>query len=236
MKARTVFVAFLLVADGRHDAFLDWHELDHRPENHGGIDHIFHSERFVLPPQAHRDLAAAGPFADPGQYLMTYWSTAGPEQVTHDMAVVREQLAAQGRCGPINQDFRATWRHRMHLVKGYANPAHAASSEAAFLTHHTAIVVTVGHYADDPRWAAWYDRTGVPALFDDERITAAYTLMPQVTATAEPFVHLHYLTAAHDGTQKAVAEAYTSGTGTQPHVLYRAAYLAQHAGQPRFYT
>jgi hypothetical protein len=50
------------------------------------------------------------------------------------MAVVREQLAAQGRCGPINHDFRATWRHRMHLAKGYASPAHAASPEAAFLT------------------------------------------------------------------------------------------------------
>ena len=236
MKTRTVFLAFLSVASGRHDAFLDWHELDHRPENHGGIGHIFHSERFVLPPQAHRDLAAEGPFADPGQYLMTYWSTAEPEQVTHDMAVVRERLAAQGRCGPINHDFRATWRQRMHLAKGYANPAHAASSEAAFLTNHTAIVVTVGHYADDPQWAAWYDRTGVPALFHDERITATYTLIPQVTATAEPFVHLHYLTVADDGIQKAIAEAYASGAGARPRVLCRAAYLAQHAGQPRFYT
>jgi hypothetical protein len=70
MKTRTAFLAFLSVASGWHDAFLDWHELDHRPENHGGIGHVFHSERFVLPPQAHRDLAAQGPFADPGQYLM----------------------------------------------------------------------------------------------------------------------------------------------------------------------
>ena len=124
----------------------------------------------------------------------------------------------------------------MHLVKGYANPAHFASAEAAFLTNHTAIVVTVGHYADDPRWAAWYDRSAVPALFADERITAAYTLMPQVTAPAEPFVHLHYLTVNDDDIRKALAEAYTSGAGSPPHVLYRAAYLAQHAGQPRFYT
>ena len=236
MKTRTAFLAFLSVAPRRHDAFLDWHELDHRPENHGGIDHIFHSERFVVPPGARRDLAAEGPFADPGQYLMTYWSTAEPQKVTYDMAVVREQLGAQGRCGPINRDFRAIWRHRMHLVKGYASPAHVASSEAAFLTNHTAIVVTVGHYGGDAEWAAWYDRTGAPALFRDERITAAYTLMPQVTATAEPFVHLHYLTTADDGIQDAIAEAYTSGTGTRPRVLYRATYLAQHAGQPRFYA
>jgi hypothetical protein len=236
MKARTVFLAFLAAAPGRHDAFLDWHELDHRPENHGGIDHIFHSERFVLPPEAHRDLAADGPFADPGQYLMTYWSTAEPEQVTYDMAVLREQLASQGRCGPLNRDFRATWRHRMHLGKGYANPAHVASAEAAFLTNHAAVAVTVGHYADDPRWAAWYDRTAVPGLFQDKRITAAYTLMPQVTAATEPFVHLHYLTLADGDVRTAIAEAYTSGTGARPRVVYQAAYLAQHAGQPRFYT
>jgi hypothetical protein len=235
MKTRTAFLAFLSVAPRRHDAFLDWHELDHRPENHGGIDHIFHSERFVVLPQGHRDLAAEGPFADPGQYLMTYWSTAEPEKVTYDMATLREQLAAQGRCGPINRDFRATWRHRMHLAKGYASPAHVASSEAAFLTNHTSIVVTVGHHGDDPDWVAWYDRTGVPELFRDERITAAYTLMPQVTAPAEPFVHLHYLTTADEGIQDTIAKAYTSGTGTLPRVLYRATYLAQHAGQPRFY-
>jgi hypothetical protein len=152
------------------------------------------------------------------------------------MAVLREQLAARGRCGPINRDFRATWRHRMHLAKGYASPAHAASCEAAFLTNHAAIVVTVGHYGDDPDWAGWYDRTGVPGLLRDGRITAAYTLMPQVSATAEPFVHLHYLTAADAGIQDTIAGAYTSGAGSRPRVLYRATYLAQHAGQPRFYT
>jgi hypothetical protein len=236
VKTRTAFLAFLAVVPGRHDAFLDWHELDHRPENHGGIDHIFHSERFVVPPQGRRDLAGEGPFADPGQYLMTYWSTAEPEKVTYDMAVLREQLAAQGRCGPINHDFRATWRHRMHVAKGYASPAHVASSEAAFLTNHAGIVVTVGHHGADPGWAAWYDRTGVPALFRDERITASYTLMPQVTATSEPFVYLHYLAVADDSIQDAIAEVHSSGPGTPPRVLYRAAYLAQHAGQPRFYT
>jgi hypothetical protein len=76
----------------------------------------------------------------------------------------------------------------------------------------------------------------VPALFDDERITASYTLMPQVTAAAEPFVHLHYLTVADDGAGEAIAAAYASGPGARPRVLYQAAYLAQHGSQPRFYT
>ena len=40
---------------------------------------------------------------------------------------------------------------------------------------------------------------------------------------------------ADEGIQDTIAKAYTSGTGTLPRVLYRATYLAQHAGQPRFY-
>jgi hypothetical protein len=49
-------------------------------------------------------------------------------------------------------------------------------------------------------------------------------------------VHLHYLTVADDGIQKAIAAVYTSGPGARPRVLYQAAYLAQYGGQPRFYS
>jgi hypothetical protein len=239
VKIGTVFIAFLSVEAGRHDAFLDWHELDHRPENHGGIDHIFHSERFVADPGAlsRRQVAVDGPFADPGQYVMTYWSTAAPDRVTQDMAVLRERLAALGRCDPIGRDFRATWRERMQLAKGYASPHHIASAEAAYLTNHRELIVTVGHYADDVGWQRWYDTEGVPALLDDRRLTAAYILMPKVDAPTEPFVHLHYVTGAEgsEPAQAVVARAYAAGPEPVPHVLFQGSYLAQHAGHPRFY-
>jgi hypothetical protein len=240
VKADTVFVAFLSVRDGRHDAFLDWHELDHRPENHGSIDHIFHSERFVADPDAldSRVLAATGPFADPGQYVMTYWSTADPDTVTYDMAVLREQLAALGRCHPINRDFVATWRHRMQLVAGYASPHHVASAEAAYLTNHRELVVTVGQYPADPAWQQWYATEGVAGLFDDRRITAAYTLMPKLDAPEEPFVHLHYVAAGtgDEPAQDVVARAYASGPDPAPELLFQSTFLAQHNAQPRFYV
>jgi len=242
VKARTVFVAFLSVRDGRHDAFLDWHELDHRPENHGGIDHIFHSERFIAGPDmlAGRRVAGSGPFADPGQYLMTYWSTAEPDQVTHDMAVLREQLSAQGRCHPINWDFTATWRQRMYLAAAYASPRHIASAAAAYLTNHDRLVVTVGRYPDDPTWQQWYADEGLGALFGDTRITAAYTLMPSLGEADEPFVHLHYGLAGADRddppVQDAVAAAYSSGPADRPELLFQGSYVAQHAAQPRYYT
>jgi hypothetical protein len=242
VKARTVFIAFLSVRDGRHDTFLDWHELDHRPENHGGIDHIFHSERFITEPgmPGHRRVASSGPFADPGQYVMTYWSTAEPDQVTHDMAVLREQLAAQGRCHPINRDFTAAWRQRMYLAAAYASPRHVASAEAAYLTNHDQLVVTVGRYPENPDWQQWYGGEGLGVLFHDTRITAAYTLMANLSEPDMPFVHLHYgiAGAGRDDlpVQDAVAAAYSSGPADRPELLFQGSYVAQHAAQPRFYN
>lgn len=242
MKARTVFVAFLAVADGRHDAFLHWHELDHRPENHGGIAHIFHSERFIAGPGqlADRRLAGSGPFADPGQYLMTYWSTAEPDQVTHDMAVLRESLAAQGRCHPINRDFTATWRQRMYLAAAFASKHHIASAEAAYLTNHDELIVTAGRYPDDPDWQRWYAGEGLQTLFGDSRITAAYTLMPNLAEPDGSFVHLHYAIGSADRgaapVQHAVAAAYASGPAARPELWFQGSYAAQHAAQPRYYT
>jgi hypothetical protein len=196
----------LSVVPGRHDAFLDWHELDHRPENHGRIGHIFHSERFVVPPQGQRDTAAEGPFADPGQYLMIYWSTEEPEKVptiwpcctsssppgtvrAHQPRLPRD-LAASHAPG---QGLRQPGPHRLQRG-GISRQSHGHRGHR-------------GPLGDDPEWAAWYDRTGVPELLRDGRITAAYTLMPQVTAPDEPFVHLHYLTTADGGIQDAIAEA-----------------------------
>jgi hypothetical protein len=242
VKARTVFIAFLSVRDGRHDAFLDWHELDHRPENHGGIDHIYHSERFIAEPDmlGLRRVASSGPFADPGQYMMTYWSTAEPDQVTRDMAVLRERLAAQGRCHPINRDFTATWRQRMYLAAAYASPRHIASAEAAYLTNHDELVVTVGCYPENPAWQQWYGGEGLGALFGDTRITAAYTLMPNLAEPDVSFVHLHYgiASAGRDDApvQDAVAAAYSSGPADRPELLFQGSYVAQRGAQPRYYT
>src|SRR5262245_36231379 len=146
MKAASVFVGALRVRPGCHDAFLDWHEDDHRPENHGVIPHVFHSARYIATPESvRRRRAAPGtPFEDAGTYLMTYWSTARPAELVRDMTIVREQLEALGRCAPIGRDFIAPWRDRLQVVKGYANPAHVVSPDAVPIVRHDALVLVVG--------------------------------------------------------------------------------------------
>jgi hypothetical protein len=173
--------------------------------------------------------------ADPGQYLMTYWSSAEPKEMLHDMAVVREKLAALGRCDQINRDFRATWRERMHLVEGYANRAYPTPPDAAFLVNHDAVIVTVTAPPIGGCWGAWYDTIGVAELFADPEITAAYNLMPITGLTDQPSAHLHYLATGADR-QDAIAGVFERGAQPGPDVLYRATYTAQHRGRPRFYS
>ena len=236
MRANSIFIGLLSCPPGHHDAFLDRHEQDHRPENHGCIEHIYHSARFVAPPEslAWREAAAEGPFSDAGQYVMTYWSSQAPERLLEDMTVLREQLAAIGRCEPINRDFHAVWRDRMQLAKAYANPRHLASPDAAPFAPHASVVVTVGVYADDSRaWARWYDHEAVPTLFEDEQFTAAFTLLPMDLTARSLFVHLHYSLGPPAGAQAGVRELLALEPG--PEIQFRGVYVPQHAGQPRFY-
>ena len=128
----------------------------------------------------------------------------------------------------------------MYLAAAYASPRHIASAEAAYLTNHDTLVVTVGCYPDDPAWQQWYASAGLGTLFDDTRITAAYTLMPNLGEAGEPFIHLHYGVTGADRNdlpvQDAVAAAYSSGPADRPELLFQGTYVAQHAAQPRYYT
>ena len=138
LKARSTFIGFLRCPPGRHEAFVTWHDTDHRPENVGQIEHVYHSERWVAPPHlaAARLVDAAGLVPDPGQYVHTYWSTATPEQLVYDMTVVHERLQAQGRCEPINRDFTAMWRDRMHPVNALVRPGGPLGVDALPVAPH----------------------------------------------------------------------------------------------------
>ena len=195
MKARSALTAFLACSPGLHRAFNVWHDTDHRPENHGQIEHIYHSVRYVAEPDhlAARQVLEGG-LADPGgEYFATYWSTATPEQLLYDMTVVREQLRLLGRCEPINRDFRAVWRDRVHVVRAYVPPDSILSADAVPLAPHHGVVATLGQYP--PELAAWARRHHdefVPRLLAGGEVAAIFTFMPMKEEDHHLFVHVWF--------------------------------------------
>ena len=71
MKAAGVFVGLITCPPGRHRPFLEWHDGDHRPENVGQIPHMFHSARWIAPPESVpcREFGPDSPVGEAGEYL-----------------------------------------------------------------------------------------------------------------------------------------------------------------------
>ena len=197
MKAASALTAFLTCPPGRHRAFNEWHDTDHRPENHGQIDHIYHSVRYVAEREqlAARQVLEGGLAGPGGEYLAMYWSTASPEQLLYDMTVVRERLRLLGRCEPINRDFRAVWRDRVHVVRAYVPPGSILSADAVPLAPHDGVVATLGQYPPElAAWARRHDDEFVPRLLAGGDVAGIFTFMPMKEQDHHLFVHLWFTT------------------------------------------
>jgi hypothetical protein len=234
MKTASVFVGLMHCPPGRHDAFLEWHDLDHRPENVGQIPHLFHSARWIAPPESlpSRESRVDGPVTEAGEYLLTYWSTASPQQLKNDMFVLRDQLAALGRCQPMERDFTIGWREYMRPVRAYVDPRLGFSPDTVPLMPHDGVVLTVGREPDDGgMWSAEYDREILPGLFAGGSLVSALTLTATPEAEQPRFVHLHYTR----GNPVEVQQSIRAAVGTKPTIDYRAAYVPQHWSEPRYF-
>ena len=236
MKAAGVFVGLITCPPGRHRPFLEWHDGDHRPENVGQIPHMFHSARWIAPPESVpcREFGPDSPVGEAGEYLLTYWSTAEPRQLRGDMFALADKLRALGRLQPMGRDFRITWREYLRPVQGYSDPGLGLSPDAVPLVPHDGLVVTVGRAPDDGgQWSAEYDRAILPSLLASGSVLAALTLTAASFSEAAPrlFVHLHYTRGNPVEAQQAIRAA----VGAKPEIDYRGAYVPQHWSQPQFF-
>jgi hypothetical protein len=234
MKAAGVFVGLLTCPPGRHRVFLEWHDADHRPENVGQIPHMFHSARWIAPPESLpcREFGHGSPVDEAGEYLLTYWSTAAPQRLRTDMYTLADQLRALGRLEPMGRDFRITWREYLQPVRGYSEPVPNLSPDAVPLVPHDGVVVTVGRAPDDAgQWNAEYDRAILPELLASGPVIAALTLTTTPQAEQQLFVHLHYTRGNPVEAQQTIRAA----VGARPRIDYRGAYVPQHWSQPQFF-
>ncbi|MBI2867293.1 MAG: hypothetical protein HYX97_03025 [Chloroflexi bacterium] len=196
MKVKSVFAGFLHSDPGHHKAFNTWHDYDHRPENHGPIPHIFHSQRWVAPPDYVKLRGAVNLPKGGGQYFAMYWSTATAEQLAYDMTVVREKLRVLGRCGPIDRDFTAVWRDRMHFVSAQVRPGLALSADAVPVSPHKGIIAVLGEVIDMKRrdeYAQWDEMVHVPDVLSCKGVMAAFKFMPMKEEDHHIYLKLHYL-------------------------------------------
>jgi hypothetical protein len=234
VKAAGVFVGLLTCPPGRHRAFLEWHDGDHRPENVGQIQHMFHSVRWIAPPESLpcREFGQDSPVEDAGEYLLTYWSTAEPERLRSDMLALAGQLRTLGRLDPMGRDFRITWREYLRPARGGAAAAAGVSPDAVPFVPHDGVVITVGRAPDDGgRWNAEYDRVILPGLLASGPVLAALTLHATPAAGPPLFVHLHYTRGNPVEAQPVIQAA----VGTRPEIDYRGAYVPQHWSEPQFF-
>ena len=234
MRAAGVFVGLITCPPGRHRAFLEWHDGDHRPENVGQIPHMYHSARWIAPPDAAacREFGPDSPVREAGEYLLTYWSAAAPQQLRDDMFALAGRLRALGRLQPMGRDFRITWREYLRPVRGYCDPAVGLSPDAVPLLPHDGVVLTVGRAPDDGgRWSAEYDRAILPGLLASGSVPAALTFTTTPEAARPLFVHLHYIRGNPVEAQQAIRAA----VGAKPAIDYRGAYVPQHWSQPQFF-
>jgi hypothetical protein len=234
VKAAGVFAGLIACPPGRHRDFLEWHDADHRPENVGQIPHVFHSARWIAPPESLpcREFGPDGPVGEAGEYLLTYWSTAAPPKLRGDMFALADQLRTLGRLDPMGRDFRITWREYLRPVHGYSDPAAPVSPDAVPLAPHDGVVITVGRAPDDEgQWSADYHQEIAPALLASGPVRAALTLTATQEAGRPLFVHLHYTRGNPVEAQQVIRAA----VGTKPEIGYRGAYVPQHWSQPQFY-
>ncbi|MBI2867876.1 MAG: hypothetical protein HYX97_06040 [Chloroflexi bacterium] len=203
MKLKSFFGTFLHCEPGRHQVFNAWHDYDHRPENHGQIPHIYHSQRWIATPELMEARAPLDPAEMPyngGQYFASYWSTAGPEQLEYDIALLRSRLMVLGRNNPINnKDFKRVRPDRYYIpLSGHACSGLALSAEAVPLAPHTAIVVMLVQALEadqGERWIEWCQATHVKDVLTCAGFAAAYVFKAARPEHRGRYLLLYYLDA-----------------------------------------
>lgn len=189
--ADAAFISLATLADpSRHQAYNEWHHLDHRPENLA-LDGVRWGERWVLTPEC-QDLALVrrAPF-DAFHYLTLYWFRPPVQASIAEWADLADRSFHWGR----RPELPWTSRPAMGFyrpVLGYAAPRVEVSPAVVPLRPNRGVYVTVTSVTGDPTRRAdveqrfrWYDRTGIPALVDRPGVAGAWTFSADDTLAPE---------------------------------------------------
>jgi hypothetical protein len=146
-----LFLSFATVADGRHDEYNAWHQLDHRPENLV-LPGVLAGERWVRTPECAAAYPVADPTLDTTHYVNSYWFRPPVQASLAEWQRLAELSFQQGR----RPDVRIASRPMMGLwapVSGWVADRVGVSPEALLLRPARGVLLSVLRL-DEPKTPA----------------------------------------------------------------------------------
>ncbi len=177
MLAPKAFFSFTEVPDpANHQAYNEWHQLDHRPENLA-LPGVAWGERWVRSPDC-AAVAVGEPDYTAAQYVNVYWfgdPVAGPEQWTE---LAHRSLHA-GRLDNVRLT-RSPFMGFVMPVQGYVNTRVRVSADVLPYRPNRGVHIALTRIETDSRdqiedLAKWYDRVRVPQLLELPGAAGAWT-------------------------------------------------------------
>ncbi|MEO6989209.1 MAG: hypothetical protein ABI239_11240 [Aquihabitans sp.] len=171
-----------------HQAYNEWHQLDHRPENLV-LDGVMWGERWVQTPELRAaSLVADGEFGD-FHYLTLYWFRPPVEVSISAWTDLADRSFHWGR----RQELAWTERPFMGFFRpilGYAAPRVDVSPQALPFRPNRGVYVVASKVtnAADARAVVerrnrWYDREGLPTLLKQPGVAGGWTFTAEESLT-----------------------------------------------------
>jgi hypothetical protein len=247
MKAKSATVMLLYYEPGTHEEVTRWHEEIHRPEMHGTIPHIYHSEDWLSPVEY---MALRPPTDLPrngGEYLCLYWSQGTAQELFEG---VRKYAAEVRERNAYHPHQEITWRDRMVVSAGQVRPGLEVTVDAVPLLHNTGLPLTISELAGSggrQAYERWSEEVQVPRMLASGIFSGHYGLHSIEGGEQNAYVDIYFvergdpiekyreLQALEAGWQQ--DGAGSSGPQSGPKPIFRGLYRRIIPGQyDLFYT
>lgn len=234
MLGQLTFVSLARLGDaGAHQAYNEWHQLDHRPENLA-LDGVAWGERWVRSPRAAAlTTETAGPLSD-FHYLNMYWFTGPLDRTLGDWEWLAERSAQWGRRDDLELCARPLMDYFVPVSVDVA-PRLRLSAAALPVRPNRGVHVEVVRWPDGrmPEALAahrWFDRVRIGQLLAVDGVAGVCVLASQNTflthqdlgTAADPSstrIHLTYLDGELAETAAALAQP-TDAPTTEGELLH----------------
>jgi hypothetical protein len=193
MKAKSATVMLLYYEPGTHEEVTRWHEEIHRPEMHGTIPNIYHSEDWLSPVEY---MALRPPTELPrrgGEYLCLYWSQGTAEELSEGVRTYAAEARERSSYHP-HQEI--VWRDRMVVSAGQVRPGMEVTVDTVPLLHNTGLLMTISELADAggrETYERWSEDVQVPRMLASGIFSGHYGLHSMEGAEQNVYVDIYFV-------------------------------------------